>query len=484
VIDGALRTIRWRGVEVVRGIACPIRDENWGTHIEQVLAESADEHGYTRAFTVAEGKLHGRLTAQFVDDGTLRVVLELRAMHAIRTNRAGFTVLHPIASTAGQPLRITHDNGTIEHTNFPDQISPGQPAFDIAGLGYSVDGVAVHLEFGGEIFEMEDQRNWTDASYKTYCRPLSLPYPYTLNAGEAVSQSITLRASGTPTAKMESVQARTIATKPELLIAMQAGWHAEVHGFENMPALIRLQAHERGHEAWVRAACSARTVDLEVIVPAGVNPQQHLAMVARELATHGIAPRCVIALPEPYLKSYQPTAKWPDGPTPSDAAWAAHAAFPRARIGVGVLANFTELNRCRPAPDFGDYLTFSTTAIVHAADDRSVRETLEALPQVFSSARTIAGGRPIRLGLVSIGMRSNPYGADVAANPHGQRIAMAQYDPRQATAFAAEFAREAYAIAAREGIEAIALTSLGGPFGLGGGSHPIAQLLRELQRTK
>jgi len=30
---------------------------------------------------------------------------------------------------------------------------------------------------------MEDQRNWTDASYKTYVRPLALPWPYTLATG-------------------------------------------------------------------------------------------------------------------------------------------------------------------------------------------------------------------------------------------------------------------------------------------------------------
>ena len=35
----------------------------------------------------------------------------------------------------------------------------------------------------GDTFEMEDQRNWTDASYKTYVRPLALPWPYTLAGG-------------------------------------------------------------------------------------------------------------------------------------------------------------------------------------------------------------------------------------------------------------------------------------------------------------
>ena len=45
-------------------------------------------------------------------------------------------------------------------------------------------GVADKVKFmQGDIFEMEDQRNWTDASYKTYVRPLALPWPYTLPAG-------------------------------------------------------------------------------------------------------------------------------------------------------------------------------------------------------------------------------------------------------------------------------------------------------------
>ncbi len=49
-------------------------------------------------------------------------------------------------------------------------------------------GFAVTCRMEGDTFEMEDQRNWTDASYKTYVRPLALPWPYTLAAGERLSQ--------------------------------------------------------------------------------------------------------------------------------------------------------------------------------------------------------------------------------------------------------------------------------------------------------
>ena len=48
----------------------------------------------------------------------------------------------------------------------------------------------------GDAFEMEDQRNWSDASYKTYIRPLAKPWPYTLAAGNRHEQAVRLAISG------------------------------------------------------------------------------------------------------------------------------------------------------------------------------------------------------------------------------------------------------------------------------------------------
>jgi hypothetical protein len=222
---------------------------------------------------------------------------------------------------------------------------------------------------------------------------------------------------------------------------------------------------------------------MEIIVPDAGDTEAHLRRVATALASQGVTPRHVMVLPEAYLKSYQPQGKWPEGVTPMDAARAARKVFPDARIGVGMLTNFTELNRCRPEPGVGDYLTFSTTAIVHAADDRSVLETLETLPQILKSAGQIAPGLPIRLGLVSIGMRTNPYGADVAPNPERICKAMAQDDPRHTTAFGAAYAEAALAIARQAGCEAIALSSVGGPFGAEPGT-PLGEVVRRFAKEK
>ena len=55
-----------------------------------------------------------------------------------------------------------------------------------------VAGVTAECRMEGDTFEMEDQRNWSDASYKTYVRPLALPWPYRIPAGEPVRQEIVL----------------------------------------------------------------------------------------------------------------------------------------------------------------------------------------------------------------------------------------------------------------------------------------------------
>src|SRR3712207_13638 len=61
-------------------------------------------------------------------------------------------------------------------------------------------GLRVTCRLEGDTFEMEDQRNWTDASYKTYVRPLALPWPYKLDAGTELEQAVTVTVEGRPAA--------------------------------------------------------------------------------------------------------------------------------------------------------------------------------------------------------------------------------------------------------------------------------------------
>ena len=116
--------------------------------------------------------------------GVLDFTFDGLAKKSFLRNRIGICVLHPIVECAGKPCRVRHSDGAWKEQSFPRFISPHQPLKDIRALSWSPsDRVQANIELEGEVFEMEDQRNWTDASFKTYSTPLELPFPVEVSAG-------------------------------------------------------------------------------------------------------------------------------------------------------------------------------------------------------------------------------------------------------------------------------------------------------------
>lgn len=120
-----------------------------------------------------------------------------------------------------------------------------------------------------------------------------------------------------------------------------------------------------------------------------------------------------------------------NAPASEEVAAAVRQQFSGVPLGGGMLSYFTELNR-KPAPKgLFDFITHSVCPIVHAADDISVMETLEAMPSIIASTRRMIGKSPYHLGPSSIACSDNPYGAAVATNPGEGRVCLSDNDPRQ-----------------------------------------------------
>lgn len=463
-----LGAVRLGEVEVLRGLTHPVRNADWGTYLTAVLSEEWNGRVFLRRFSELGGVFHGLLRLT-LDTSVLEAELELTFPDGAEVNRAGFTLLHPIRDVTGEALALVHPDRSESLSRFPALISPSQPARNIAGLKHQVRGVAVDIAMEGDVFEMEDQRNWSDASFKTYCRPLSLPYPYRIGPGDVVRQKVTIRLAASRMGALSLARpTRSTVRMPEVLMAHEAGLSSvdRLEAFAGMPVLFRLDRHTPDRDLQVVAG---RRTAMEIVFD---DRSDLLDQIAR---AQGMCPLRVTALPRAFLKSYQPGSTWPDGMQPADALPHLRAAFPDALIGGGSLTNFTELNRCRPCPRDVDFVTFGNTAIVHAADDLSVWQTIEALDDIVASANSIAEGRPLHLGLMSIGMRSNPYGSQVAPNPQRLRLPMAQDDPRQAEGFAAAYAVAVLSAAARGGVASLALAMPDGPLGAAG---PLGDVIR------
>ena len=134
----------------------------------------------------------GRVTLQFEAE-SITISFEGAAVEEFSSNRIGLVVLHH-PDEAGRPVTVTAPDGSRSEANFPTHISAHQPFKDIVALDWESDHVAYRLDFEGDVFETEDQRNWTDASFKTYSTPLSKPFPVTHQTGDSIRQRIRLSA--------------------------------------------------------------------------------------------------------------------------------------------------------------------------------------------------------------------------------------------------------------------------------------------------
>jgi hypothetical protein len=491
--NGNLRYVRYRGVEVLRGVSFLARDRNWATYgptIENLkVGQGPDDFTVSYEATCKDQsqELRYRATITGRGDGALRFEAEGRALTDFVTNRVGFVVLHPLEGVAGEPVEVTHTGGKVEQARFPRLVSPAQPLFDIRALAHEVvPGVRATCTMEGDAYEMEDQRNWTDASYKTYIRPLAKPKPYTLRAGEAIRQSVSLNFEGAPSApaarthegiavevggpsgrampriglwvppaeaeRSLAVAEQIRALGPSLLVG-----HLDLRDPSGAAALAHLRA---------LAGTVGAPVVLEIVLPNQRAPAEELGEAAAAVRASRLSLEAVVPSPQEYLKSWQPQEQWPECPLLEEIYGAARAAFPGVLVGGGMLSYFTELNRKRPPVDHIDFITHASCPIVHDCDDRAVMETLEALPWVAESVRAFASGKPYRVGPSMLGMRDNPYGAAPMPNPENLRVAMASNDPRQRGLFGAAWNLGYVARMAAAGVEALTLSAPVGAFGV------------------
>ncbi len=497
-IDGGLRNICYAGHEVLRAINYVVRDKDWGTYAPEIsqLKITQQTSGFSVTYAACCRDVNGQLLHYAVSiigasTGTLRFDAHYKTATHFLTCRNGFCVLHPIGGVAGKAVTIRHTDGSNEVSVFPALIAPWQPFKDIQAISHQViEGLQATCRLEGDVFEMEDQRNWSDASYKTYVRPLARPWPYLIPQGETGTQSVCLDMQDTAARSTISLQPvsthHTIITvRPSTKYLPKIGLSiapedvetsltniAHLHALAPQVMLCHFDpTNGHGVEALAGFAAIANQYRgeyiLECVLPGLNDPSIELTAIAAQLKTSTFKPEGIALCPAIDRQSVPPGSPWPPCPPLEQVYRAARHAFPDQRLGGGMFSYFTELNRKRPPCEQLDWITHATNPIVHAADDMSVMQTLEAIPHITRSCRAIIGAdKPYWIGPITLGMRQNPYGSRTMPNLNGQRIPMASSDPRQGGLFGAAWLAGYAAQIASAGIEVFILGGLGGPRGV------------------
>lgn len=483
--------IRYRGRLLLRSVRAVSRDADWGTRELRVEGVQESPAGLRLEVSVHDDDGSPLLVgAVSVEAGgrRLAVAVDLLAEADVVTTRTGLVVLHP-PHLAGEPLHVAHPGGDVEATAFPRAVSPHQPAFDIAGFAWRDGDVEAEVRFEGDVFEMEDQRNWTDASFKTYNRPLSMPFPHLVAAGERVVQRVEVRAA-VPADVPASGGDRGGAGRDAVVVLRDGGRFPDLAlGASTAPdpappALPQIGAAvlvelELGSPAWQealdRAAAGGAPLDVRVVLDHG--DRRHLAALDAVV-------RASAGLDVVRIGAFDATTHVTDRPTAAALRAALETAGRETPVVGGARSHFTQLNRERAdLPDDLAGVTFSTTPLFHAVSTEQLVESVAVQRTVAQQAVAIAGDAPVHVGPVTLKPRFN----DVATTAPAPGPTAPASDPRQSAPELAAWTVASAAALAVRGVASLTYFEQWGPRGVvtaGGAELPAAAALRALDALR
>lgn len=465
------------GRQLLRGIRFIVRDHDWRTARNVADRVHVDEPA--GILELAARSVYGeravmdwamRLT---VDGAELTVSIRAKATAPFRRNRAGLIVLHSPA-LAGRRLNVIHPDGSIDETTFPTTIEPHQPAIDVAGYAWVTPDISARLHLTGDVFEMEDQRNWTDASYKTYSTPLTDPFPVNVAPGDTVEQSLTLttgatttsaRANSEPFTRSDPFDISPVTTDPPTIqygASTAPDEPAIAPGGPPTTILVELPADEPCWPAVLeRALTDASGGQLDVRIVAGRAddvPPVIAALTGRPVLRLGVFDRHTHLSPPESLPRVRRAA---------------------AELGcepvAGTRAHFTELNRSIDMlSDWDGALTFSMTPQMHDTSPAQIVESLAMQRVVAENAVRLAAGRALHIGPITLRPRFNAVATspfrpsptrDLSAG-YGAELVPDATDPKQHMPAIARWRRASLAALSVPGVRSVTYFEAWGPRGV------------------
>ena len=463
-LDGAdLRRLRIGGLELIDQIFVAFRDARWNTLPPQLRDVEVRQGPDSFVVSFHARHVHGDTDFEWQGriegspEGRVSYLMDGVAGSSFDYNRIGLNVLHRADLVVGRAYRsggaMDPPAADFEATLSPriapqaivdDQLSGMFPPLRWQEIDLS-EQATLRLDFEGQDFEPEDQRNFGDSTFKTYATPVSRPRPFRATEGDRLRQSVrvALRGSALP------------ADAPDrpVVVSVASG------GGSRLPALglgcasdgLPLTAAEREriavlHPAHLRLAVRAGAPEgpaslavavadavalgcrLDVELDLGRETDAALSWAAANLAPYA-AVLGTILVRAPSALAFD---SGPPGPVLVEARERLGRALPG--VAIGVASNFlVALHRSTATAEEMVVASFSVSPAVHRADDATIMENAIGLGREVAEARADVAGGPVIVGPVTLATIAGPY----PDGPAGPADLPPQVDARQPSLLAA-----------------------------------------------
>ena len=198
----AVRNVRYKNVQIIDLLYTAIRPWDWSTLDPDQHSEDIKVTGDICVITIKDsfaGSLDAQTEITISKDNKFTVAYELRGLAEYSVNRWGICFCLNSADWMGSTVKSQGNEYQLPAAISPQRVVDGvtQGLFPAAKemLFAATDQRSIKVVSTGKVLEAEDQRNWTDNTYKIYSGSLSEPRPFVVSAGSLWQQSVTFEIS-------------------------------------------------------------------------------------------------------------------------------------------------------------------------------------------------------------------------------------------------------------------------------------------------
>ena len=193
----AIRNIRYEGVQLIDLLYTAIRPSDWSTLKSDEYDADVKVVGSDCVITIKESLANALVATTKVilsASNNFSVAYELKGLAEYSVNRWGICFCLNTEEWMGATVTSAGNSYSLLQDISPQRVVDGV----IQGLfpaSHEVKLIAADQRYisavsSGRVLEAEDQRNWTDNTYKIYSGSLSEPRPFITSAGSTWKQSV------------------------------------------------------------------------------------------------------------------------------------------------------------------------------------------------------------------------------------------------------------------------------------------------------
>ena len=225
IARAAIRNVTYQGAQIIDLLYTAIRPWDWSTLDTDQHSEVVEIVGENCVVTITdlfEGSMQGKTVVTLQSNGKFTVDYKLTGLGKFEINRWGVCFCLHTGDWMGSTVTASGNTYSLLKEISPQRVIDGvtQGLFPASNDMHFVapDKRSLKVISTGKVLEAEDQRNWTDNTYKIYSGSLAEPRPFIIEKGAQWEQRVEFEV--TPPAALipdgSKIIAKEIAALPRI----------------------------------------------------------------------------------------------------------------------------------------------------------------------------------------------------------------------------------------------------------------------------